>query len=183
MFPANASSDSINSVFGNPEFSCKTRNQSTFPRNVQSPYLFHLLAGQFASWMQLTTIATGLISAFIMRVTPIIQSRANEKMIWTDALRHVAVMTNLHTLWDRSKMKFPRQTMSRNISVGFACPRWHRKYAILIAPWPFSSSNPFPAVICLADVFPKPSPPISSFLWHGLIAVLTAVFSRRIGGW
>src|SRR5258708_6279911 len=68
----------------------------------------HLLCIQYMRPAAFSAIVLNGLAAFCNRILLIISFRSEKQMVWPNARRVVAFVTNLNILWNRTVMQFPR---------------------------------------------------------------------------
>ena len=106
------------------------------------------LASRFASFFQIfSPLICVSIASFFCLVAHVVSVSAKKQMRWVSAFRVVALVKNVHILWDRTKVKHPRDAASGL----FFSHSSKSKHSV-----PFGlCTKPFPTVVCFFNFGPK----------------------------
>lgn len=146
------------------EFEFCRQVQNFLARLVGFANVFYISFIHFMARVILALYVSTSMSSFFYHIGCICFSSSKEQVIWPNAGRVVAFMTNQLSFWNFSKVNFPRSTMRFYFPVTVCANR-----AIGIRWW-HCASNPKPAALSFVNQIPK-----SIYKWN-FHAFLTAIF-------
>ena len=142
--------DCLNGGPGNSKFCCKVKHFD-YSRNISSPNIFNLSAGQLAVRAVLTT--QGFPSSARIHIPNVILLSSKLKVFGIYTHRVVAFMTNAEAIWNWSLIHNPRRSVRTKHDVG-----WPVAHSDLSVPSGMvSCSDPCPTSIGDTNLAPKPS--------------------------